>query len=235
MTLRLDWCSFEAAKFAVTRWHYSKSMPAGKLTRVGVWEDESFIGVVLFGRGAAINIASVFGLAQTEVVELVRVALTKHKTEVSRILAIAVRMFRKLCPGVRLVVSFADSAQGHHGGIYQAAGWTYIGDSVNDTRYVVHGETVHPKVLYSRYGKGGQSIPWLRANVDPRAEVVVGKGQKRKYAIAFDDAAKAVIEALKKPYPKKIRGESKVALHLGSPLGEGGSIPTSPLQEKRSQ
>ena len=42
--LRLDWCSYEAAKYAVEHWHYSKRMPKSKLAKIGVWEDGEFIG-----------------------------------------------------------------------------------------------------------------------------------------------------------------------------------------------
>ena len=41
--LKLDWCSHEAATFAVMHWHYSKAMPKSKLAKVGVWEDGKFI------------------------------------------------------------------------------------------------------------------------------------------------------------------------------------------------
>ena len=53
MNLRLDWCSYKAAKHAVMNWHYSKTMPIGKLVKIGVWEDDKFIGVVIFGLGAS--------------------------------------------------------------------------------------------------------------------------------------------------------------------------------------
>ena len=36
--LRLDFCTHEAAKHAVLRWHYSRAMPSAKLVRIGVWE-----------------------------------------------------------------------------------------------------------------------------------------------------------------------------------------------------
>ncbi len=42
--LHLDFCSHEAAKYAVMRWHYSRRMPKSKLVRIGVWEDEKFVG-----------------------------------------------------------------------------------------------------------------------------------------------------------------------------------------------
>lgn len=60
-TLKLDWCSHEAAKYAVEHWHYSKCMPKSKLAKVGVWEDDRFIGVVMFGVGATKDIVAPYG------------------------------------------------------------------------------------------------------------------------------------------------------------------------------
>ncbi len=34
--LRVDWCSHKAAKYAVTHWHYSRTMPSGKLAKIGL-------------------------------------------------------------------------------------------------------------------------------------------------------------------------------------------------------
>ena len=49
--LRVDWCSYEAAKYAVEHWHYSRSMPVGKLLTVGVWENGEFVGAVIYAWG----------------------------------------------------------------------------------------------------------------------------------------------------------------------------------------
>lgn len=54
--LKLDWCSHAAAKYAVEHWHYSGSLPTPPLVKVGVWEDEQFIGCVVFGRGSVQNL-----------------------------------------------------------------------------------------------------------------------------------------------------------------------------------
>lgn len=43
----------QAALYAVKNWHYSKSLPASKLIRYGIFEDEKFIGVIIFSRGAS--------------------------------------------------------------------------------------------------------------------------------------------------------------------------------------
>jgi len=76
--LHLDWCSYDAAKYAVHNWHYSERMPSGKLLRIGVWEDDDFTGVIIYSRGAAPNIGSPYDMEQTEICELTRVALTDH-------------------------------------------------------------------------------------------------------------------------------------------------------------
>lgn len=203
--LKVDWCSHEAAKYAVEHWHYSRSMPAGKMVRAGVWESGRFVGCVIFSRGAAQHIGSPYGLKQTEVCELTRVALTQHDTPTSRIVAIAVKMLKRLNSGLRLVVSFADTSQGHHGGIYQAGGWAYVG-SMEYHALKIHGRIVHPRTCHSLYGSKGQGIPWLREHVDPNAERI-RNGIKHKYLYPLDKAMRAQIEPLRQPYPKRERAD----------------------------
>jgi hypothetical protein len=203
-SLRVDWCSPAAAAYAVRRWHYTGDLPGGKLARLGVWEDGRFVGAVVFGNGATPMIGRPFGLAPDEVCELVRVAMGPHVCQVSRVLAISTRMVRRAMPGLRIVVSFADTAEGHDGAIYRAAGWTYLG-AASFHAYVVRGETVHPRTLHSRYGPGGQSVGWLREHVDPAAQRV-RTPPKHKYAVALDSDAKTLLSGLSRPYPASCAG-----------------------------
>lgn len=226
--LRLDWCSHEAAKYAVEHWHYSKTMPKSKLVKVGAWENGDFIGCVIFGGGATPEIGKPYGLELIEVCELVRVALKEHITQTSRIVAIALKMLRKQSPKLRLCVSFADSAQGHHGGIYQAGGWIYVG-SESYHCYRVNGELVHPRTLYDRYGVGGQSIPWLRSRIDPNAERI-HTAAKHKYLYPLDDAMRKQIEPLRKPYPKRPTAEAETG--RASSADTGGANPTVGLESE---
>ena len=199
--LKIDWATAEAARYACTKWHYSRCVPVFKCVRVGAWEDGKFIGVILFGQGATPEIGSPYGLKQTEICELTRVALTTHVTPVSRIMALAIRFLRKQSPGLKMIVSFADAGQGHHGGIYQANGWIYAGGAETHA-YRVHGVNYHPKSLISKYGRGGQSIPWLRANVDPNAERVIS-GFKHRYLMPLTAEMREKVAPLSKPYPKR--------------------------------
>lgn len=200
--LRLDFCSHEATKHAVLRFHYSRSMPAGKLVRIGVWEGGKFVGAIIFGSGANRHIGRPFRLPNTAVCELVRVALAPgrhHPT--SKCVAVALKLLRRLCPGLRLVVSYADNGQGHIGTLYQAGGWIFL-EAGSQPYLRVKGKIEHPRTLHARYGKGGQSIEWLRANVDPRA-CRVEQGTKFKYVMPLDRDMRQQLEPLAMPYPKK--------------------------------
>lgn len=225
MNLRLDWCSHTAASYAVTHWHYSKTMPASKLAKVGVWEDGQFVGAIIFGVGATPELCKPYGLTSYQVAELVRVALRAHVTPTSRLVAIAVRLVHHAQPGLKLLVSFADSSQGHHGGIYQAGGWVYTGASYG--RYIVtHGKTEHPRSLGARYGVGGQSIPWLRRHVDPHARQIAAAA-KYRYLFPLDAATRAQVAPLAQPYPKRVRSAEN---GTAAPTAGDGVIPIRTLQ-----
>ncbi len=226
--LHVDFCSHAAAKHAVMRWHYSRCMPKSKLVRIGVWEAGRFVGVVLFGLGANRHIARPFGLKDQEVCELVRVALAsgrEHPT--SKCVAISLRMLRRQSPGLKLVVSYADAGRGHLGILYQAVGFFYIGTS--EQSYIrVLGKIEHPRTLWDRYGRRGQSIPWLRENVDPNAERVP-MAPKLKYVFPLDKKFRRELQAIARPYPKSA-AEVTRSDTPGDHPGEGGATPTRPLQ-----
>lgn len=224
MSLRLDWCSHEAAKYAVEHWHYSKCLPSGKSVRCGVWEDGNFIGVVIFSLGATPNLCKPYGLTQQQCCELTRVALNRHKSAVSRILAIAIKMLKRHCPGLRLIVSFADTNKGHHGGIYQANGWIFSGSARLDA-WIIHGEKFHPRSVVAKFGS--QSIDRVRKH-DPNAKKIWGI--KHRYLMPLDATMRSKTLSLSKPYPKRAGSKENVASEFHS--GGGGAIPTPALQDE---
>ncbi len=194
--LKLDWCSFDAVKYAVTKWHYSKAMPTGKLIKIGVWEGGLFVGAIIFSRGAAPQSHCPYGIERTEICELTRVALNKHAWPVSRMLAIAIKMLKNKCPGLRLIVSYADPEQGHHGGIYAAGGWTYSG-TISDTHFecVKTGKRIHSKTL--KTGRKGHAAKLLRERKIRKIRLI-----KHKYLMPLDEAMKMQVSKLSKKYPK---------------------------------
>lgn len=199
--LKISWATFESTKYACLNWHYSKCVPVGKLVKIGAWEDNKFIGVVLFGRGANQHLGKPYNLQQTECVELVRIALNRHKTSVSRIVSIALKFLKKSNPNLKLVVSYADQTQGHHGGIYQAGNWLYTGAGKPDNFYMIKGKLTHPRTIAS---KGVKQNIYGAKKLDPNAYIVEVAG-KHRYLMALDKDTKNDIIKLSKPYPKRVK------------------------------
>jgi hypothetical protein len=220
--LRLGWCSHDAASFAVRAWHYSRSLPTGKAAKVGAWENGRFIGTVVFSRGNSPNIGRPYGLDQSEVCELTRIALGPHQSATSRIVAIALRLLRRQSPGLRLVVSFADPRQGHYGGVYQAGGWLYVGLTGRECVIRLHGRLVHPRSVSSRWGC--RDIAWLRQYVDATAERIIVP-PKHKYLYTFEANLRAHFLPLVRPYPTR----PKTAGSCTIPAGLEGAMPIRPL------
>lgn len=214
MILKLDWATFEATKYACLNFHYSKTVPAGKLIKIGVWEDSKFIGVVLYGRGANSTLGSPYGLEQTECCELVRIALTQHKTQVSRIVAISFKLLKQISPGIKLIVSFADKKQNHHGGIYQAGNWIYCGQSKAADEYIVNGERLHGRSMRAKY----------KTHVGKDFIHIVKGSEKHRYLMPLCDSVRANILNLSKPYPKRVTKATS-----GDQPEGGGATPTNAL------
>lgn len=207
LELKIAPATHEAALYAVEHWHYSRKLPSGKLFRRGVWEGGKFIGVVIFSRGATNTIGSPYGLTQTQCVELTRVALNAHEAPVSQIVAAAIRDLKAGNPGLRLIVSYADPMQGHHGGIYQAGNWVYVGQGKAAPEFVIHGKQMHMRSVHAKGWK--QTLEWLRANVDPNARQVKIE-PKHKYLMPLDRPMRRQVQKLSVRYPDRA-GEASVA------------------------
>ena len=224
MNLHLDWCSYEAAKYAVVHWHYSKRMPVGKLVKLGVWEDNQFVGTVIFARGNTPTLGNRFNLQFTGICELVRIALAHHKSTVSRIIAIALRMLLKQNPGLRVVVSFADPEHGHIGKIYQAGSWIYTGQSDPSWQWFHDGRWKHNREITG--GAFGKMRKVTNYSTLPK-RLPLGKF---RYVYPLDNEIRKLILPLAKPYPK--RAASETIDTPGDQPGEGGEAPTAALQSK---
>jgi hypothetical protein len=98
----------------------------------------------------------------------------------------------------------------------------------SDQSYIrVLGRVEHPRTLYDRYGRQGQSIPWLRAHVDAKAERVP-MAPKLKYVFPFDPELRRKLAAVALPYPKRERSDTGDTPAVQA--GEGGPTPTRSLQ-----
>ena len=203
MSLKLDWCNYSSAKWACEHYHYARRMVTGKTLKIGVWEDEEFIGCLIYGRGANNNALKKYNLKITEGCELMRVALKKHKSSVTKIMSISRILLSKNSPGIKLIISYADPAQGHEGTIYKADNWIYEG--------------LTQPVDYYMNDKG-EELHWRNARfVQKKGEKLkmFYKPGKHKYIYPVD----------KKWYSEYMRQQSK-SKTTSFQLVEGGAVPT---------
>lgn len=211
--LRIDWATHAAAKYACENWHYSRCLPVGKTVKLGVWEDQHFIGVIIFGRGANRNMLKSFAIKQDQGAELVRIALNKHKTEVSRILKISLLFLKNQNAGLRLLVSYADPEMNHHGGIYQAGNWIYTG---------IGGKSV--KIWYNQKWSHKKTVDDANVNQKKlKKKIVQGK---HRYLMPLDAEMKEQILPLSKPYPKRAK--------LGDDCDQQNSDGATPIRTLQS-
>lgn len=201
-------CPRALARAAVEQWHYSRSLPAAGLDCFGIREAGRFVGVVIFGMGANPRLAAPFGLAPSQVRELVRVALRSGRSvPTSAVVAACLRRLHRQRPEVRLCISYADPVQGHVGTLYQAGNWVYLGQTRAARVLMVGGQRYHPRSLYQRYRTS--SLAWLRAHVDASASGHYDP-PKYKYALAFDGQMRRRLRRLGRAYPcgQGVRGDS---------------------------
>ena len=229
MSLRLDWCSHEAARYACEHWYSRPEMPVGKLVKIGVWEDGQFVGVLIFGcgTGGVAKIGEQLGAGPFGTAELSRIALKSHSVEVSRIISIACKILHRSQPGLRLLLTYSDPAAGHHGGIYQGAGWTYIGKSAPDSMYRDADGVMHHSRQTSTSGwkrSRGKSYQVPRRGDCERIRLQ----PKHRYALGLDVEMRDKLETIRQAYPKRVR--SALADTPAVQAGEGDAISTRTLQ-----
>lgn len=219
--LKLDWCSYKAAKYACEHWHYSRRIPRFKLVKIGVWEDSQFIGVIIFSWGATNKLVNPYNLKMTEGCELTRIALNNHKTEVSKLVKIAIKMLKKINPGLKLIVSFADSFEGHLGKIYQAGNWIYTGETPKSHIY----KDNTGRFFHSRNVGNVLKNQITRLKKDC---IKIERPPKYRYLYPLTKQMREQIEPLAKPYPKNA-DESKLETNPKT-IGEiEGANPIHPL------
>jgi hypothetical protein len=223
----------EMIDYACKNYHYSKSVPCGRKVAYSVFENNKFIGCIIYSLGANNNLAKSFGFVQGEVVELTRVALTHHQNPVSRYVAITLKLLKKQCKTVKLVVSYADKEnQGHAGGIYQAGNWIYLGISkCSDFQYFYKGHWTHNKTFCDMaVRKGKKYVQQLLLTLPKRKN-----SDKHKYIYCFDKNLDVEYRKLAKKYPKKDTDNACLVQEQNAcvPVRDGGATPTDTHQDSQ--
>ncbi len=122
--------TIKEARLLLQQHHYLKSC-SNNASCFGVFQNNSVVGVVCFQIPCSENVrSSILGHQHKQyVIELGRLALTPDcKTPASQIVAAAIKALQQYRiqqnkKPYKAILSFADTAQGHHGGVYQAMSW----------------------------------------------------------------------------------------------------------------
>lgn len=195
----LTLANIEAVRYACTNYHYAERTPVASVA-FNVYEGDEWCGVIVYGYGACPRMARSLNKWPGQVLELVRVALNGKQKTTSECVGLSLKLLKKYCPLVDLVVSFADENQGHKGTIYQATNWIYTGVSEFIERGILIGrELKHRRSVSSKHGTA--SISWLRENIDPKTKIIEGK-PKHKYLYPLNKKTRKQILKLAQPYPK---------------------------------
>jgi hypothetical protein len=220
--MRLEKASYKAVSYACLNFHYAKAVPNVGLAYNVFNNQNEWCGVICYGIGATNNIGSPYGLNQGQVVELVRMALNGNQESTTKAMALSLKLLKKDAPNVKLIVSYADSEQGHFGTIYQATNWTYTGFSV-DTNLIVNGKREHRRTLGSRLGTcSSEKIKQMGYKVE-----ILKTKPKWKYIYPLDKSLIPLCKSLSKPYPKA--QEVNEDKHDATSIEIGGSNPTLAL------
>ena len=199
--MRLTIANAKAIKYACLNFHYAKSVPSVQYGFNIYNDNDEWCGVICYGGGATPNIGKPFGLAQGEILELVRVALNGKQKTTSECVSASLKELHRINPIIQMVISYADIDQNHQGIIYQATNWLYLGKMNENTRsaFIINGKKTHPRTIGSMGGT--QSLEWVKKNLDNDAEEFISKG-KHRYIYCFNKKLRKKWLKEHQPYPK---------------------------------
>lgn len=195
--------SFETASRWFERWHYLGDAPPAS-TYWGVFAPDLGAVVSIGLPNNVHGIAGRVGLSDIPGnVEINRVAVhPEMPSTTSRVMWLALRMAHNDA-GWAWAFSYADTGQGHHGGIYQALGAVYVGLTATSHRWVHdNGTTLHPRTAVSIFGS--QATDAMRQ----RGYTKVAEMGSRKHTYVLPVGPRAAeirqrLVPLALPYPKR--------------------------------
>lgn len=149
----------EARQWLLLRHYARRSCPVS--FAFGAYRDAELIGVVTYGTPVSSPLRS--GVCGPDwapyVLELNRLCCESSRNVASKLVGASLR----LLPRPRVVVSYADTAQGHVGYVYQATNFLYTGLSAIRTDWKVRGkESLHGATIADESRGRQNRAEWMR-------------------------------------------------------------------------
>lgn len=204
--LRVKLIPHRIAKLVLRR-HYLGSLAGATQLSFGVFVNARLEGAVTLGCGPMNGHRLVEGASREDYMCLSRLWLSERppRNSESRVLGVVSRMLRRHT-GSKFLISYADPAQGHRGVVYQAAGWLYVGMSLEADLYSIDGgRPQHSRSLSHRMGS--HSLVYLRSHgikIEP-----VRQQRKHRYVLFLDPGWRERLVPEPQPYPRKSLNEGR--------------------------
>lgn len=186
--------------------HYAKRIPSISYA-FGLYKSEELVGIITYGTPASSALRR--GIAGesniTKVLELNRLCLKYNKKNEASLL---VSRSLKMLPKPKIIVSYADTEQGHEGIVYQACSFYYSGLSAKRTDWKVRGmEHLHGMTIADQF----RGVPnRAKAIREHYGDAFYLKERSRKHRYIYLIGTKKEVKKLKSelkyrliPYAKK--------------------------------
>lgn len=149
------------AKVVVEAMHYRKTLGVF-WEAFGLYEDNKLMGVICYGMPSAPISKHAFKDRDFRLYELTRLVIDGgNKNCASMLIADSLKLLNEQPSAV---ISYADSALGHVGIVYQASNWLYTGATTShDKLYMVNGKALHPMSIRDQFGVTNPSV-WAKEN-----------------------------------------------------------------------
>lgn len=187
----------------IKSFHYSRRMPSAVLHCFALRSHGGLFGDTGEPIAAAIYGQPVNRNWPHDALELQRlVRRDDFGGKLSKFLAWSLRWLRSETK-YPFVLSYADTGEGHHGGIYQATGWRFVG--TRESRHIgfkdANGAFIHGRSCNARHGTS--SVPKI-AEIEPTWKPVYGQ-PKHLYVFPLRQRIKPILRRFdwqELPYPK---------------------------------
>jgi hypothetical protein len=183
--------------------HYLKRMTSISFA-FGLFDETKLIGVCTFGNAIPLNMKrSICGKDYESIVyELNRLCIDEDAIKNAASYFIG-QCFKQL-PKPLIIVSYADKSMGHHGYIYQATNFLFLGQSHTQMDWKVKGlEHLHSRTLMDQFAFESNRIDKLKQKYGDRMYQVM-REPKNKYVFFLGSKTQTKqmkAQLIKKPLP----------------------------------
>lgn len=188
--------------------HYAKRIPPIEHS-YGLFDDKNIlIGIITYGTPVSSNLREVFN-NRFKVIELNRLCINDKSDK--NCLSFFVSSSLNLLPKPMVIISYADTAQNHHGYIYQATNFVYTGLSAKRTDWKIKGlEHLHGASIADMSRGKENRADWMREKFGDDFYLA---DRSRKHRYFYFIGSKKEVKAMKSMLPYKVepypKGDNK--------------------------